>query len=454
MRVLLRRLRHVHRRQGRACRQRARESGSPGQPRAALSRRGCPSTTPSTRSTARSIRSCARATASRASAGTTRSRRWPRGFARYRSGTAPARWASSARDSSSPRSSTRSASSCSSGLGTPQLRRQHDALHVHRRGRLQALVRQRRSAWGVRGPRARRRHPAHRRQHRGEPPDPVLAAQSNPGTTLIAVDPRVTKTAMMADLHLPIQPRSDLALSERPDSRRHRAQPRRSRVRRSRTRPASRRCANRFATTRPSAWPRSPASRAELILRTAWTYAHARAGFIGWTMGVNHSTKGTETVNAINNLALITGNIGRAGAAPFSITGQCNAMGTREAGFASMHARLPEVRERGGSRGARRALGRAGRSDPDRRAASRIPTSSRRRSSAASARSGSSPPIRSCRSRISARSSRRSRGSTSSSCRTDITRRPPRSTPHLCSRPRCGARRRAPTRTPSGASAR
>ena len=34
--------------------------------------------------------------------------------------------------------------------------------------------------------------------------------------------------------------------------------------------------------------------------------------FIGWTMGVNHSTKGTETVNAINNLALITGNIGRA----------------------------------------------------------------------------------------------------------------------------------------------
>src|SRR5438552_6936190 len=52
-------------------------------------------------------------------------------------------------------------------------------------------------------------------------------------------------------------------------------------------------------------------------------------------MGVNHSSKGTETVNAINNLALITGHIGRSGAAPFSLTGQCNAMGTREAGFAS-----------------------------------------------------------------------------------------------------------------------
>jgi predicted molibdopterin-dependent oxidoreductase YjgC len=52
-------------------------------------------------------------------------------------------------------------------------------------------------------------------------------------------------------------------------------------------------------------------------------------------MGVNHSTQGAATVTAINNLALITGHIGRAGAAPFSITGQCNAMGTREAGFTS-----------------------------------------------------------------------------------------------------------------------
>src|ERR1035437_8084317 len=52
-------------------------------------------------------------------------------------------------------------------------------------------------------------------------------------------------------------------------------------------------------------------------------------------MGVNHSTQGAATVMAINNLALITGNIGPPGAAPFSITGQCNAMGTRETGFTS-----------------------------------------------------------------------------------------------------------------------
>src|SRR5438132_10412534 len=73
----------------------------------------------------------------------------------------------------------------------------------------------------------------------------------------------------------------------------------------------------------------------ELLIKTAMLYGHSEAPFLGGTMGVNHSTKGTETVNAINNLALVTGNVGRPGASPFSITGQCNAMGTREAGFAS-----------------------------------------------------------------------------------------------------------------------
>ena len=54
-----------------------------------------------------------------------------------------------------------------------------------------------------------------------------------------------------------------------------------------------------------------------------------------WTMGVNQSSIGTDTVSAICNLALITGNLGKEGAAPMSITGQCNAMGTREFGFTS-----------------------------------------------------------------------------------------------------------------------
>jgi anaerobic selenocysteine-containing dehydrogenase len=165
---------------------------------------------------------------------------------------------------------------------------------------------------------------------------PILCwrLQANPDRTLIVVDPRVTKTAMLADLHLPIRPRSDLALAnglihvaiehnlvDRDYIDRH---------------------TTGFAELRESVRTYTPERVAEitgltpdLVWRTAWTYARAGAAFIAWTMGVNHSTKGTDTVNAINNLALITGNIGRAGAAPFSITGQCNAMGTREAGFAS-----------------------------------------------------------------------------------------------------------------------
>ncbi len=166
---------------------------------------------------------------------------------------------------------------------------------------------------------------------------PILCwrLRSNPNATIIVIDPRVTKTAMMADLHLPLRPRSDLALInglihiviehnliDREYIDRH---------------------TTGFDELRASVSDYTPERVAEitglspeLIVRTAWTYARAEAAFIGWTMGVNHSTKGTETVNAINNLALITGNIGRAGAAPFSITGQCNAMGTREAGFASI----------------------------------------------------------------------------------------------------------------------
>jgi len=47
-------------------------------------------------------------------------------------------------------------------------------------------------------------------------------------------------------------------------------------------------------------------------------------------MGINQSTHGSDGVVAINNLNLITGNIGKPGGSSLSITGQCNAMGTRE----------------------------------------------------------------------------------------------------------------------------
>jgi len=54
-----------------------------------------------------------------------------------------------------------------------------------------------------------------------------------------------------------------------------------------------------------------------------------------WTMGVNQGHESTRTAQAIINLALMTGNIGKPGTGANSITGQCNAMGSRLFGNAT-----------------------------------------------------------------------------------------------------------------------
>lgn len=165
---------------------------------------------------------------------------------------------------------------------------------------------------------------------------PILCQhlEANSRKTLIVADPRVTKTAMMADLFLPLKPRSDIALING--------------IIHVLIQTGQIDCE--FITNHTNGFselakfvekytPRYASQitglSEDLILKTACLYGNAQAAFVGWTMGVNHSTQGAETVNAINNLALITGNIGRVGAAPFSITGQCNAMGSRETSFTS-----------------------------------------------------------------------------------------------------------------------
>ena len=61
-------------------------------------------------------------------------------------------------------------------------------------------------------------------------------------------------------------------------------------------------------------------------------WARSRTALSLWSMGVNQSVEGTATVSGLINLHLLTGQIGRPGAGPFSLTGQPNAMGGREAG--------------------------------------------------------------------------------------------------------------------------
>ncbi|MDQ6666114.1 MAG: molybdopterin-dependent oxidoreductase, partial [Acidobacteriota bacterium] len=165
---------------------------------------------------------------------------------------------------------------------------------------------------------------------------PILCKrlETNPNATVIVADPRVTKTAMLADIYLPVKPRSDIALLngiahlliregliDRDYIARH-------------TSGFDELAAFLEAFT-PAHVAKVTGLSEDLIVKTALLYGRAQSAFIGWTMGVNHSTQGAETVSAINNLALLTGKLGKPGSSPFSITGQCNAMGTREAGFAS-----------------------------------------------------------------------------------------------------------------------
>jgi assimilatory nitrate reductase catalytic subunit len=165
---------------------------------------------------------------------------------------------------------------------------------------------------------------------------PILCRrlEENRGKTVVVIDPRVSKTAMLADVFLPIRPRTDIALingmlhvlmAEDLIDRGYIAE---------RT--------NGFDELKRSVASWTPERAAEItglppqqIREAAILYGRARAPMLAWTMGVNHSTQGTETVNALCNLALVTGNVGKPGASPFSITGQCNAMGTRESGFTS-----------------------------------------------------------------------------------------------------------------------
>jgi assimilatory nitrate reductase catalytic subunit len=68
---------------------------------------------------------------------------------------------------------------------------------------------------------------------------------------------------------------------------------------------------------------------ADAIERLARIVHEGRRVSFWWTMGVNQSHEGVRVAQAIIALALLTGNVGRPGTGPGSVTGQCNAMGSR-----------------------------------------------------------------------------------------------------------------------------
>ncbi|XTI71892.1 molybdopterin-dependent oxidoreductase [Acidithiobacillus sp. AC3] len=168
------------------------------------------------------------------------------------------------------------------------------------------------------------------------------AKAQRPELRIIVVDPRRTATASIADLFLPILPGTDVALfhgilhlliwNDRLDTD--------------------------FIQQHTEGWQElkqrvqeyTPQRVAELcqiaeadLQRAAEFFATSPAVLSLWCQGLNQSAHGTDNNVALINLHLATGQIGRPGAGPFSLTGQPNAMGGRETG--GMPALLPGHRE-------------------------------------------------------------------------------------------------------------
>ncbi|WP_456402087.1 molybdopterin oxidoreductase family protein [Hydrogenimonas sp.] len=152
--------------------------------------------------------------------------------------------------------------------------------------------------------------------------------------TIVVVDPRHSKTANMADIYLPIKPRTDLALINGLCYIIHEQGWMDEKFINERT-AGYREFIKEIRKYPPQEVAHITGIEVKTLYEVARLYAGAEAAMSAWTMGVNQSAQGTDTVSAIVNLALMTGNLGKPGGSPMSITGQCNAMGTRESGFTS-----------------------------------------------------------------------------------------------------------------------
>ena len=157
------------------------------------------------------------------------------------------------------------------------------------------------------------------------------ARAANPGMKVIVADPRRTDTAGMADLFLPIQPGSDVMLFNGmlhlmlwegwTDTAYIAAH------------------TSGFDELKALVRDCTPEKVAQVcgisqadLLEATRLFATSAATLSLYCMGLNQSSSGTAKNTALINLHLATGQIGKPGAGPFSLTGQPNAMGGREVG--------------------------------------------------------------------------------------------------------------------------
>ncbi|MEB3209968.1 MAG: nitrate reductase [Leptolyngbyaceae bacterium] len=155
--------------------------------------------------------------------------------------------------------------------------------------------------------------------------------KKNPAVKMIVADPRRTQTADAADLHLPIKPGTDIDLFNgiahllwqwgaiAPAFIDKHTQDFDQYVEIIRHYPPER-VAQRCGIS------------VEGLEQAARYWAESERVLSLWSMGLNQSSEGTAKVRTLINLHLMTAQIGKPGAGPFSLTGQPNAMGGREAG--------------------------------------------------------------------------------------------------------------------------
>ena len=148
---------------------------------------------------------------------------------------------------------------------------------------------------------------------------------------LIVVDPRKTETAHAATLHLQIVPGTDVALF---NGMLH-VMLREQWI----DRAYVERCTEGFDKACEAAKAFDPQTAAALcgiearsIVEAARVFAQSSSTLSLYCQGLNQSSSGTAKNVALINLHLASGQIGRTGAGPFSLTGQPNAMGGREVG--------------------------------------------------------------------------------------------------------------------------
>jgi len=158
------------------------------------------------------------------------------------------------------------------------------------------------------------------------------AKRANPAMKIIVADPRRTETAAAADLHLPILPGTDVALYHGmlhvmmweglTDNAYINAHTQGFEALR-----------NRVRNFTPKEVAAVCGISEDALLQAARWFGDANGRTLSmYCQGLNQSSSGTAKNAALINLHLATGQIGKPGAGPFSLTGQPNAMGGREVG--------------------------------------------------------------------------------------------------------------------------